>query len=150
TEGDRPLEAQSQFSPPPAALIFHLAASGVVRGMYGEEAQDACLRRSSLPGRAKVIIARLEGTIVSTIAQENTELSGLAFLDHLLFEVQAFSAVDCSQKCVSTVSYWLGRSCGVGDDCPASLSMCFEGKCLCYNGYYFSHSRGYCVPCKSD
>ena len=40
---------------------------------------------------------------------------------------------------------WLNQTCSADSECPAAYSECFEGRCLCSPGYYFSVLQYACV-----
>ncbi|KAK7095761.1 hypothetical protein V1264_005127 [Littorina saxatilis] len=41
---------------------------------------------------------------------------------------------------------WLEKSCNSDGDCPDGINAkCFEGKCLCTPGYYYSNGQAVCV-----
>ena len=47
---------------------------------------------------------------------------------------------------------WLESACNWNSDCPSSVTNaeCFENRCLCSPGYYYSWSQNDCVASKSS
>ncbi|XP_070178188.1 uncharacterized protein [Littorina saxatilis] len=57
------------------------------------------------------------------------------------------SAVEPMNNFISdNCATWLERSCDSDTGCPDGINaMCFEGKCLCTPGYYYSNGQAVCV-----
>ena len=50
--------------------------------------------------------------------------------------------------CLSDPSDWLYRPCAGNDDCVENNSECYNGRCICTPGYYYSVSSKTCVACE--
>nr|KAG5693643.1 hypothetical protein BaRGS_017373 [Batillaria attramentaria] len=50
-----------------------------------------------------------------------------------------------SHQLLAKDTVWLDEPCSDDGDCIADLSECFEGRCVCQPGFYYSRTKNICL-----
>ncbi|KAK7095749.1 hypothetical protein V1264_005115 [Littorina saxatilis] len=110
-------------------------ASKFTSCQYKEQAAMECVAIFADPSQAECL------------ATSDTSLAGY-YYDCLTSVCDGdTSAVDPMNNYISdNCGPWLEKSCDSDGDCPDGINAtCFEGKCLCTPGYYYSNGQDVCV-----